>query len=68
MILVALIDLAVTRILGSLALSPVQMPGDVDFRVMLTFVEFYTTVMGFTNFRLYHSLNLKYPPQVDGCA
>ena len=41
-----------------------QMPSDVDFRVMLTFVEFYATLMGFVNFRLYHSLNLKYPPQV----
>ena len=41
------------------------MPTDVDFRVMLTFVEFYSALMGFMNFRLYHSLNLKYPPQVD---
>ena len=41
-----------------------QMPTDVDFRVMLTFVEFYSALMGFMNFRLYHSLNLKYPPQV----
>lgn len=43
-----------------------QMPSDVDFRVMLTFVEFYATLMGFINFRLYHSLNLKYPPQIEG--
>lgn len=41
------------------------MPTDVDFRVMLTFVEFYSALMGFMNFRLYHSLNLKYPPQVS---
>ena len=41
------------------------MPTDVDFRVMLTFVEFYSALMGFMNFRLYHSLNLKYPPQVN---
>lgn len=41
-----------------------QLPTDVDFRVMLTFVEFYATLMGFVNFKLYHSLNLKYPPQV----
>ena len=40
-----------------------QLPTDVDFRVMLTFVEFYATLMGFVNFKLYHSLNLKYPPQ-----
>lgn len=41
------------------------MPSDVDFRVMLTFVEFYASLMGFVNFKLYTSLNLKYPPQVQ---
>ena len=40
------------------------MPSDVDFRVMLTFVEFYATLMGFINLKLFHSLNVKYPPQV----
>jgi pescadillo protein len=43
-----------------------KMPSDVDFRVMLTFVEFYATLVGFINFKLYHSLNLKYPPQIEG--
>ena len=32
---------------------------------MLTFVEFYATLIGFINFKLYHTLNLKYPPQVS---
>lgn len=41
------------------------MPSDVDFRVMLTFVEFYASLMGFVNFKLFTSLNLKYPPQVS---
>lgn len=40
------------------------MPKDVDFRVMLTFVEFYSALMGFVNYKLYATLNLKYPPQV----
>ena len=40
------------------------MPNDVDFRVMLTFVEFYASLVGFINFKLYHTLNLNYPPQV----
>lgn len=31
---------------------------------MATFTEFYTTLLGFVNFRLYHSLNLHYPPKV----
>lgn len=36
---------------------------EVDFKVMSIFVEFYTIMLGFVNFRLYHSLNLAYPPQ-----
>ncbi|GKV07777.1 hypothetical protein SLEP1_g19499 [Rubroshorea leprosula] len=38
---------------------------DVDFDVMLTFLEFYETLLGFVNFTLYHSINLKYPPILD---
>lgn len=37
---------------------------EVDFKVMSIFVEFYTIMLGFVNFRLYHSLNLVYPPQL----
>lgn len=36
---------------------------EVDFKVMSIFVEFYTIMLGFANFRLYHSINLAYPPQ-----
>eukprot|EP00123_Amoebidium_parasiticum_P009005 comp19149_c0_seq1/m.21824 comp19149_c0_seq1/g.21824 ORF comp19149_c0_seq1/g.21824 comp19149_c0_seq1/m.21824 type:complete len:598 (-) comp19149_c0_seq1:435-2228(-) len=45
-----------------------KVPEDVDFRVMLTFLEFYTTMLGFVNFRLYHSLNLLYPPKLDSAS
>jgi pescadillo protein len=38
---------------------------DVDFSVLLTFLEFYETLLAFTNFKLYHSLNVKYPPILD---
>lgn len=31
---------------------------------MSTFVEFYTMMLGFVNFKLYHSLNLVYPPKL----
>ncbi|KAI5697392.1 hypothetical protein M8J75_009603 [Diaphorina citri] len=34
----------------------------IDIRTMLTFAEFYTSLLGFTLYRLYHTLNLAYPP------
>ncbi|KAF1936542.1 hypothetical protein EJ02DRAFT_387243 [Clathrospora elynae] len=37
--------------------------GDIDFRIMGTFVEFYTTLLGFVNYRLYTSVGLVYPPK-----
>ncbi|EEQ32906.1 mRNA-binding ribosome synthesis protein nop7 [Microsporum canis] len=42
-----------------------QVSGDIDFRIMGTFVEFYTTLLGFVNFRLYTSIGLVYPPKFD---
>jgi pescadillo protein len=39
--------------------------GDVDFRIMATFVEFYTTLLGFINYRLYTGIGLVYPPKFD---
>ncbi|PLB38712.1 mRNA-binding ribosome synthesis protein NOP7 [Aspergillus candidus] len=39
--------------------------GDVDYRIMATFVEFYTTLLGFVNYRLYSTLGLRYPPKFD---
>ncbi|XP_037958530.1 pescadillo homolog [Teleopsis dalmanni] len=36
---------------------------EVDFKVMSIFVEFYTIMLGFVNFRLYNSINLAYPPK-----
>lgn len=42
-----------------------RVTGDVDFRIMGTFVEFYTTLLGFVNFRLYSSIGLIYPPRFD---
>ncbi|XP_030759375.1 pescadillo homolog [Sitophilus oryzae] len=40
-----------------------QQKSEVDFKIMSTFVEFYTILLGFVNFRLYHGLNLHYPPK-----
>ncbi|KAL8802806.1 MAG: hypothetical protein Q9182_003566 [Xanthomendoza sp. 2 TL-2023] len=42
-----------------------RVTGDVDFRIMGTFVEFYTTLLGFVNYRLYTSIGLIYPPNFD---
>lgn len=41
------------------------LPSDVDYRVMLTFVEFHEAMVGFVNFKLYHTLGLDYPPVLD---
>ena len=41
-----------------------DLPLDVDFRVMLTFLEFYEAQMKFTMYRLYHGLGMRYPPVV----
>ena len=42
-----------------------RMAGDIDFRIMGTFVDFYTTLLGFVNYRLYTSIGLVYPPKFD---
>lgn len=36
-------------------------PSDVDFRVMHTFLEFYQTLLGFVNFKLFSRLGWSYP-------
>ncbi|XP_058188182.1 pescadillo homolog [Rhododendron vialii] len=40
-------------------------PEGVDYNIMLTFLEFYETLLAFVNFKLYHSINVKYPPILD---
>ena len=41
---------------------------DVDYRIMGTFVEFYCTLLGFVNYRLYTSIGLVYPPKFDSTS
>jgi hypothetical protein len=43
-------------------------PQSVDMKLMSIFVEFYTTMLGFVNFRLFYNLNLHYPPTLVGMA
>ncbi|XP_044503701.1 pescadillo homolog [Mangifera indica] len=38
---------------------------DVVYDVLLNFLEFYETLLTFVNFKLYHSINVKYPPILD---
>jgi pescadillo protein len=40
-------------------------PDDVDFRIMSTFVEFYSILLGFINFKSYQDLGLIYPPKLS---
>jgi len=42
-----------------------QTPDDVDFRIMSTFVEFYTIMLGFVNFKSYQDIGLIYPPKLS---
>ncbi|CDO93942.1 unnamed protein product [Kluyveromyces dobzhanskii CBS 2104] len=44
---------------------PENIPSDVDFRIMLTFLEFYSTLLHFVLFRLYVDSGLVYPPKLD---
>ncbi|KAK9358093.1 Pescadillo N-terminus-domain-containing protein [Lipomyces starkeyi] len=44
---------------------PQNVPTDVDFRIMLTFLEFYTTLLQFVLYRLYADAGIVYPPKID---
>ncbi|CAK9439635.1 uncharacterized protein LODBEIA_P37350 [Lodderomyces beijingensis] len=44
---------------------PTNIPTDVDFRIMLTFLEFYSTLLNFVLYKLYNEAGLVYPPRVD---
>ncbi|SCV03094.1 LAMI_0H05424g1_1 [Lachancea mirantina] len=44
---------------------PENVPSDVDFRIMLTFLEFYSTLMHFVLYKLYTDAGLTYPPKLD---
>ena len=42
-----------------------NMPDDVDYRVMLTFFEFYETLLGFVLYKLYNDIGVRYPLAVS---
>ena len=41
------------------------LPQDVDFKVMMTFLELYQSTLKFVLFSLYHEMGVEYPPMVD---
>ncbi|RLP63575.1 hypothetical protein L150_02299 [Candida albicans Ca529L] len=44
---------------------PTDIPTDVDFRIMLTFLEFYSTLVHFVLYKLYNEAGLIYPPIIE---
>lgn len=44
---------------------PENIPSDIDFRIMLTFLEFYCTLLHFVLYKLYTESGLVYPPKID---
>ena len=42
-----------------------HVPHDVDFRILLTFLELYRTLISFVLYKLYTEENLVYPPPMD---
>ncbi|KAM0747059.1 hypothetical protein T439DRAFT_305991 [Meredithblackwellia eburnea MCA 4105] len=42
-----------------------NIPVDLDYRIMLTFLELYQTLLGFVFFKLFSDINLIYPPKLD---
>lgn len=44
---------------------PANIPSDVDLRVMVTFLEFYSTLLHFILFKLYNDASLVYPPPIN---
>lgn len=44
---------------------PENIPSDIDFRIMVTFLEFYSTLLHFVLYKLYTDRDLVYPPKID---
>lgn len=44
---------------------PPNLPKDVDYRVMSTFLEFYEVLLRFVLYKLYSSIGKKYPPTIE---
>lgn len=45
-----------------------QHPQEVDYKIMKTFAEYYSVLLGHINIKLFSDAHLVYPPQVDGMS
>jgi pescadillo protein len=39
-----------------------DLPAEIDYQIMTTFLEFYHTLLKFLMFKMYKDVNLPYPP------
>lgn len=42
-----------------------NIPSDIDFKIMHTFLEFYSTLLHFVLYKLYNDAELTYPPKIN---
>lgn len=42
-----------------------NLPADIDYSIMTTYLEFYHTLLKFVMYRLYHDISLTYPPDLS---
>ncbi len=42
-----------------------NLPAEIDYKVMVTFLEFYEVLLKFVNYKLFTSVNLSYPIAID---
>jgi len=45
-----------------------QHPQEVDYKIMQTFADYYSVLLGHINIKLYSDAHLVYPPQVEGMS
>jgi len=45
--------------------SPTKLTFEIDYEIMLNFLELYTNLMKFVNLKLYKDIGLEYPPPAE---
>ena len=44
---------------------PQKLSFEIDYEIMLSFLELYTSLMKFVNFKLFKDIGLTYPPPIE---